>query len=178
LWPDVVDNLASAVRAGLSLPEAVAQLAQRGPAQLQEPFRIFSEDYRATGRFGECLDRLKNNLADPVADRMVESLRVAREVGGSDLGRLLRTLSQFLREDARTRAELETRQGWTVNAARLALAAPWAVLGLLALRPQTVAAYDTASGVLVLLVGGGVSLLAYRLMLRIARLPDEERVLR
>ena len=178
LWPDVVDNLASAVRAGMSLPEAVGQIAVRGPEQLREPFKAFAEDYRASGRFGDCLDRLKSSLADPVADRIIESLRVAREVGGTDLGRLLRTLSQFLREDARTRAELETRQGWTVNAARLALCAPWAVLGMLALRPETVVAYNSASGVLVLAVGGGVSLLAYRVMLRIARLPDEERVLR
>jgi len=178
LWPDVVDNLASAVRAGMSLPEAVAQVSVRGPEQLRPLFREFAEDYRATGRFGESLDRLKAALADPVADRIVESLRVAREVGGTDLGRLLRTLSQFLREDARTRAELETRQGWTVNAARLALCAPWAVLGLLALRPETVVAYNTATGVAVLAVGGGISLLAYRVMLRIARLPVEERVLR
>ncbi|HEU5034540.1 MAG TPA: type II secretion system F family protein [Mycobacteriales bacterium] len=178
LWPDVVDNLASAIRAGLSLPEALAQLGSRGPEPLREPFHRFGEDYRATGRFGECLDRLKAALADPVADRIVESLRVAREVGGTDLGRLLRTLSQFLREDARTRAELETRQGWTISAARLALSAPWAVLALLALRPETVDAYDTAAGVAVLLIGGGVSLLAYRVMLRIARLPEEERVLR
>lgn len=178
LWPDVVDNLASAVRAGLSLPEAVSQLAQRGPEPLRPAFRRFAEDYRATGRFGECLDRLKASLADPVADRIVESLRVARDVGGTELGRLLRTLSQFLREDARTRAELQTRQGWTVNAARLALCAPWAVLALLALRPETVVAYNSATGLLVLFVGGGVSLFAYRLMLRIARLPEDERVLR
>lgn len=178
VWPDVVDNLASAVRAGMSLPEAVAQVAVRGPEQLREPFQAFAEDYRASGRFGDSLDRLKTSLADPVADRIIESLRVAREVGGTDLGRLLRTLSQFLREDARTRAELETRQGWTVNAARLALCAPWAVLGMLALRPETVVAYNSPTGVLVLAVGGGVSLLAYRVMLRIARLPDEERVLR
>jgi tight adherence protein B len=178
VWPDVVDNLASAFRAGMSLPEALSQLAVRGPEQLREPFHSFAEDYRATGRFGDCLDRLKSALADPVADRIVESLRVAREVGGTDLGRLLRTLSQFLREDARTRAELQTRQGWTVNAARLALCAPWVVLALLALRPETVVAYNSAIGVLVLLVGGGVSLLAYRVMLRIARLPEEERVLR
>jgi tight adherence protein B len=178
LWPDVVDNLASAVRAGMSLPEAVGQVAVRGPEPLRPAFRRFAQDYRSTGRFGPCLDRLKSTLADPVADRIVESLRVARDVGGSDLGRLLRTLSQFLRDDARTRAELETRQGWTVNAARLALVAPWAVLGLLALRPQTVAAYDTPAGILVLFVGGATSLAAYRVMLRIARLPEDRRVLR
>src|SRR5205823_4425629 len=154
------------------------QLGSRGPEPLRQPFRRFAEDYRATGRFDDGLDRLKARLADPVADRIVESLRVAREVGGTDLGRLLRTLSQFLREDARTRAELETRQGWTVNAARLALAAPWAVLGLLALRPEAVAAYDSATGLLVLAAGGGISVAAYRFMLRLARLPDEQRVLR
>lgn len=178
VWPEAVDNLASGVRAGLSLPEAVTQLGVRGPEQLRSAFRRFGEDYRATGRFGESIDTLKRNLADPVGDRVVESLRMAREVGGTDLGRLLRTLSAFLREDARTRAELETRQGWTVNAARLALAAPWMLLLLLSTRPGAVEAYDTAAGAVVLLVGGGVSFVAYRVMIRIARLPTERRVLR
>lgn len=178
LWPEVVDNLASGVRAGLSLPEALTQVGVRGPEELRRPFARFGEDYRATGRFYDCLDRLKASLADPVGDRIIESLRMAREVGGSDLGRLLRTLSAFLREDARTRAELETRQGWTVNAARLAVAAPWIVLALLSLRPEAVEAYNSAAGFMVLGIGGGVCLVAYRVMIRIGRLPEEERVLR
>ena len=178
LWPEVVDNLASGVRAGLSLPEALTQIGVRGPEELRRPFVRFGEDYRATGKFYDCLDRLKASLADPVGDRIVESLRMARQVGGSDLGRLLRTLSAFLREDARTRAELETRQGWTINAARLAVAAPWIVLGLLSLRPQAVDAYNSAAGVVVLGVGGGLCLVAYRVMVRIGRLPEEVRVLR
>jgi tight adherence protein B len=178
VWPEVVDNLASAVRAGLSLPEAVSALALRGPEQLRPAFQRFAVDYRATGRFATCLDRLKEALADPVGDRVCESLRMAREVGGTDLGRLLRTLSAFLREDARTRAELQTRQGWTINAARLAVAAPWLVLLLLATQSTTLAAYDSSGGALVLAVGGGVCFVAYRLMLRIGRLPEERRVLR
>lgn len=178
LWPEAVDNLASAVRAGLSLPEALAALGVRGPEPLRSPFRRFGEDYRASGRFNECLDRLKVALSDPVGDRVIEALRMAREVGGTDLGRLLRTLSQFLREDARTRAELETRQGWTVNAARLALAAPWLILLMLSTKPQAVAAYNQPAGAVVLLGGGAVSFLAYRIMIRIARLPTERRVLK
>jgi len=178
LWPEIVDNLASGVRAGLSLPEALTQVGLRGPAELRRPFQRFGEDYRATGRFYQCLDRLKAGLADPVGDRIVESLRMAREVGGTDLGRLLRTLSAFLREDARTRAELETRQGWTINAARLAVAAPWIVLALLSLRPEAVDAYNSAAGLVVLLIGGGLCLVAYRVMVRIGRMPEEERVLR
>jgi tight adherence protein B len=178
LWPDVVDNIGSAVRAGLALPEALSQLTIRGPEELRPAFASFAEDYRATGRFQDCLDRLKDRLSDPVADRLIESLRIAREVGGSDLGRLLRTLSVFLREDARTRSELETRQSWTINAARLAVAAPWIVLAMLSTRPDAVQAYSRPTGVLVLLVGGALSLVAYRLMVRIGRLPDERRVLR
>ncbi len=178
VWPEAVDNLASGVRAGLSLPEGLTQLGVRWPEQLRSAFRRFGEDYRATGRFSESLDRLKENLSDPVGDRVVEALRMAREVGGTDLGRLLRTLSAFLREDARTRSELETRQGWTVNAARLALCAPWVLLLLLSTQPSAVKAYGQPAGALVLLVGGGVSFVAYRVMLRIARLPTERRVLR
>jgi tight adherence protein B len=178
VWPEVVDNLTSGVRAGLSLPEALAQLAERGPAPLRPAFRAFALDYRATGRFSESLDALKARLADPVADRICEALRITREVGGSDLGRLLRSLSAFLREDARTRSELEARQSWTVYAARLAVAAPWLVLGLLATRPESVAAYARPSGALVLAAGAAICAASYLAMVRIGRLPEERRVLR
>lgn len=178
LWPEAVDNLASAVRAGMSLPEGLSALAQRGPAELRPPFARFSAAYRATGRFGAALDGLKDDLADPVGDRVCETVRVAREVGGSDLGTVLRTLSELLRSDARTRSELETRQGWVVNAARLAVAAPWAVLLLLGTQSATLRAYDTPGGTLLLAVGAAVCLIAYRMMLHLGRLPEDRRVLR
>lgn len=177
VWPEAVDNLASAVRAGLSLPEALGALARRGPEPLRPHFEAFALDYQVSGRFGDALDRLKSRLADPVGDQVVEALRVAREVGGGDLGRLLRELSGFLRDDARTRAELESRQSWTVNGARLAVAAPWLVLLLLCLQPDVIHRYSTPAGVLVL-VGGVVGcVVAYALMIRIGRLPTDKRVL-
>lgn len=177
-WPEAVDNLASGIRAGLSLPEALAKLGDRGPERLRPAFASFARDFRATGRFEDCLDALKARLADPVADRIVESLRVTREVGGSDLGRVLRTLSAFLREDAHTRGELEARQSWTVNAARLAVVAPWVVLVLLSTREEAAAAYNSPAGVTVLALGGLSTVFAYRLMVRVGRLPVEVRVMR
>ena len=78
----------------------------------------------------------------------------------------------------RTRAELEARQSWTVNAARLAASAPWVVLAFLSMRPESVRAYATGVGGLVLLSGAALTVVAYRLMVRIGRLPAEERVLR
>ncbi len=176
-WPDAVDDLASAVRAGMSLPDAVAALADRGPEALRPSFARFGADHRVTGSFGTCLDRLKADLSDPVGDRVVEALRLARDVGGTDLGRLLRTLSAVLREDARTRSELEARQGWAVNAARLAVGAPWATLAFLSMRPGSLAAYNSSGGLVVLAIAAGTSALAYVVMRRIGQLPMDERVL-
>jgi tight adherence protein B len=177
VWPEAVDNLASAVRAGLSLPEALTGLGVRGPEPLRDAFVQFGLDYQVTGRFSDCLDRLKERLADPVGDRVVEGLRIAREVGGGDLGRLLRNLSGYLRDDARTRSELESRQAWTVNGARLAVAAPWLVLLLMCFQSQVIERYSSPAGVLLLASGAAACVLAYRLMMRIGRLPTERRIL-
>jgi tight adherence protein B len=176
-WPDAVDMLGSAVRAGMSLPEAVIDLGVRGPEALRPAFRSFAADYRASGSFALALDGLKQSLGDPVADRVIVSLGIAREVGGSDLGRVLGTLSDFLRQDARARGEIEARQSWTVNAARVAVAAPWITLLLLCTRPETVAAYSTAMGAIIILGSAALSVVAYRVMTAIGKLPDEPRVL-
>ncbi|MDN4160297.1 type II secretion system F family protein [Nocardioides abyssi] len=177
VWPEAVDHLTSAVRAGMSLPDALAALGTRGPEPLQPAFADFALDYQVTGRFGECLDRLKERLADPVGDRVVEGLRVAREVGGGELGRLLRNLSGYLRDDLRTRSELEARQAWTVNGARLAVAAPWLVLLFMSFQSEVIRRYASPGGVVVLVVGAATCAVAYRLMMRIGRLPTEGRIL-
>lgn len=178
VWPEAVDDLASAVRAGMSLPDAVAALAVRGPDPLRPAFSEFALDYQVSGRFGDCLDRLKERLADPVGDRVVEGLRIAREVGGGELGRLLRNLSTYLREDLRTRSELEARQAWAVNGARVAAAAPWVVLLVMSTQPSVIARYQSTGGAIVLAVGAASCAVAYRLMLRLGRLPVERRILR
>ncbi|WP_062387282.1 type II secretion system F family protein [Demequina iriomotensis] len=177
-WPEAVDTLLSGIRAGLALPEAVAALGERGPEPLRPAFAGFAEEYRASGAFGPSLDALKAQLADPVADRIVEAVRLARDVGGTEVGAVLRSLAQFLRDDARTRGELEARQGWTVSAARLAVAAPWLLLAMLATRPGGLAAFDSPAGVAVLLGGAAACAGAYRLMRVFGRLPVEARVLR
>lgn len=170
-WPEAIDTLVSGVRAGLPLPEAVADLARCGPPALRPAFAAFRSDYQASGSFAEACAALRDRMADPVADRVLAVLAIAREVGGHDVGRVLRTLSTIVRDDARSRGEIEARQSWTVNAARVAAAAPWLTLGLLALRPETAAAYASVGGAVVLVAAACASVLAYALMLRIARLP-------
>jgi tight adherence protein B len=177
LWPYVVDDLASGIRAGLALPEAVAAVAERGPMSLRPAFAAFVGQYRTSGSFATSLDRLAAELTDPIADRFIAALRLARDVGGTELGRLLRGLGQALRDDARARGEIEARQSWTVNGARLAVAAPWIVLLLLATRTNSIRVYDRPGGLVVLAVGAVLSAVAYLLMRRIGRLPQERRTL-
>jgi len=175
VWPDVVDQLVSAVRSGLALPDGLATLSRSGPAATREPFRQFETEYRLTGNFSLCLDDLKPRLADPVADRILETLRMSREVGGSELTTVLRNLSAYLRQEAAVRAELEARQSWVMNAAKLGVAAPWVVLLLLATRPEAAAAYNSSGGVALIIGGLVVSIAAYRVMIGIGRLPEERR---
>lgn len=80
-WPDAVDGLVSAVRAGMSLPTAVCELGEKGPLPLRAAFARCGSEYLATGSFNAALDVLQQDLADPVADRVVAALRIAREVG-------------------------------------------------------------------------------------------------
>ncbi|MDN5559154.1 MAG: type II secretion system F family protein [Ruaniaceae bacterium] len=178
LWPDALDDLLSSVRAGMSLPEALSGLSERGPHNLREPFRAFALDYQVSARFDDSLDRLKDRLADPVADRIAEALRLTRDVGGRDLGVTLRTLAAMLRDEQRTRGELAARQSWTINAARLAVVAPWLVLAMISLRSEAAQAFNTPVGTVVLLAGASACACAYWLMLRLGALPHERRVWR
>jgi tight adherence protein B len=174
-WPDTVDHLIASVRSGLGLPDAVAQLAENGPESLRDDFGVFVRRYRATGSFAVAVDEVKERLADPVADRLFETLRMAREVGGTQLVPVLRAFAEHLRESQAVRHEAEARQGWVVNAARLGAVAPWLVLMLLVSRPEAAAAYNTPGGAVVILAGLGVTVLAYRLMLTLGRIPEEGR---
>lgn len=57
----------------------------------------------------------------------------------------------------------------------LGVVAPWIILILLSMRPEGADAYASAQGVVVILGGAAVSVLAYRLMLRVGRLSEPRR---
>ena len=174
-WPDLVDHLVSALRAGRPLAESVGSLAAVGSSETREPFLLFEREVRASGSVSPALDALKHRLADPVGDRLVETLRMARDVGGTELPTVLRSLAASLRAELAVRGEAEARQSWVVGAARLGVCAPWVVLLLLSSRPEAASAYNSPLGLLVLGIGLGVTVVAYRLMVALGRLPEERR---
>ena len=172
---DATDAMGSGVRAGTALPQVLCDLADEGPVPVRFAFEAFSRDYSANGRFELALDTMKETVADPVADRIVEALRFARSVGGADLTRLLQDLASLLREDARVRGELEARQSWTVGAARLGLAAPWVVLLLLSGGGASAHVWNSPGGIAVLCSGAGICVIAYLIMKAMGRLSTDPR---
>ena len=175
-WPDAITALIASVRAGVSLAEACAGLADSGPEHLRPGFEAFRRSYRSRGSFQTALGELRRISSDPIADRVAAALSIAHDVGGSDLVRTLRALGDFTRDDLRIRREIQARWSWTVTAARVAAAAPWLVLLMMATRPEAARAYNSTAGAVVVLGGAIATLVGYRLMLRAARLPDHRRL--
>jgi tight adherence protein B len=177
VWPDVVDDLASAIRAGLSLPQAIIELCNSGPEILRPTFKLCRDQYQATGDFRAGLNLIANNLKDPQADKFVASIQIAHEVGGADLGVLLRTLSEVMREEIILRGEIIARQSWTVNGAKLAVAAPWVTALVLSTRDTAANVYLSTNGIRMLTICAFISVFAYIAMMKIAKLPAEKRLL-
>lgn len=169
-WPAFLDDVTSAVRAGLGLPEALIRAGTS--SGFADQWDVFETTYRRTSDFDAALRALQHGLADPVFDQVAQTFIVTRTVGGTQLTTVLRSLTGFVRDDLHLRGELEARQSWTVNSARMAVAAPWVVLLMLASRPSTIAAYSNLNGALLLAGVAAASAIAYAAMLRIARLPE------
>lgn len=175
-WPNAIDDLLSAVRAGVPLPEAMCTAATAGPEPLQPGFAAFARSWRLGRSFPESLLALQRECSDADADRVVVSLSLVMAAGGRNVGRVLATQSDFLRTDLRMRGEIESRQSWTVNAARVAVAAPWLAVGALSVRGEAAAAYASGIGAAVLAVTAIVGAGAYVAMTRIGALPEPRRL--
>ena len=175
VWPDVVDTLIAAIRSGATIPEAIVSLSTSPYSHVSGPAREFAVEYQASGNSDMALTRLKQRWGDSAGDRIVETLRLAREVGSSATTMVLSTLSSQLRADSALRQEIQARQSWVFVAARIGVIAPWLVLIMLSLRPEAAHAYNSRLGIVVVLVGALVSLIAYRLMLSIGALRPSTR---
>jgi tight adherence protein B len=175
MWPGVVDHIRQAVRSGAGVAESLRLTAERVPEELQAHFGTFTADLERGFLLDQALTNLKANLANPIADRIIEALRMAHEVGGRELPTVLESLQSSVRADISVREEALAKQSWIRAASKLGVSAPWLVLLVISGRPETLTAYSSAAGSALLLAGAAASVLAYRMMARLGRLPEDER---
>lgn len=175
-WPDAVDMIRSGLRSGQSLPDAVLEVAERGPVSIRVHFAVFAQHYQAGGGFEAAVIAMQAATNHAIADRVCVTLLMGAQQGGREVPRMITTLSQFLREDRRLRGEIEGRQSWTVAAARIAVAAPWVALLLLSTRGNAAQAYASPAGSVLIAATAVLSVLAYLAMRQIAKLPGPVRI--
>jgi len=131
---------------------------------------------RTHGDFNKAIFDLKLQCGQHSSDQIFEAISISKELGGSELLNILRTVGTFLRQDLALRREIEVKHGWIKNSAHLSAAAPWLLLLLLSTQPATARAFSTPTGVLILLAGLVMTAIAYIWMNRLGRLPVLPRV--
>jgi tight adherence protein B len=175
-WPDALREVIAAVVSGRSLPHAVTALGEFGPDPLREVFADFRILMRVFGFVG-ALEQVKERLADPTSDRVVEVLIVAHEQGGAIVRDVLEDLVVATTKDLKVLDEIDTEGLEMRINARAVLVLPWAVLVALTLRPGPFRDfYQSTAGVLVLLGAGALSVLGATWLGRLGRQPAEPRV--
>jgi tight adherence protein B len=124
-WPRLIEEVRlRATTLGRSLPQALCDVGDRAPAELQPAFAAAQREWLLSVDFARTLDVLKDRLADATADATCETLLVAHEVGGTDLGPRLQALAADRHADAEARKEARARQSGVRLARRFVLVVP------------------------------------------------------
>jgi len=174
-WPGVIDHIRSGIRSGSDVAGSLLALPDTLPPEIVDGIRDFAANIRSGMSVDVALTELGRHLADPVGDRIIEVLRMAHAVGGTDLPDVLRSLQASVRDDIAVREDAHAKQSWIRSAAVLAVSAPWVVLVVISSRGDTVAAYQSLEGTFLLLVGAVVSMVAFHMMRAIGSLPSASR---
>ncbi|MDX1469131.1 MAG: hypothetical protein R3258_07295 [Acidimicrobiia bacterium] len=175
-WPDGLRDIISSVRSGASLPSAIEDVASFGPQPLREAFQGFGVYARGLGVV-RALEMVKEDLADPTSDRVIEVLILAYERGGSVVPEILADLAEATTKDLWTLEQVKSEALEQKINSRVVFVLPWLVL--VAMTSQSGAFrefYSTPVGVAVVALGGALSLFGMAVATRLGRRPSEPRV--
>lgn len=176
-WPDGIRDILAHVSSGATLARAIEALATGGPAPLQLAFSRFPLQARMFGLVS-ALEIVKEELADPTSDKVIEVMILAHEYGGGLVQDVLRDLVDTITDDLRVLEEIRTAGLEQRIEGVLVVVVPWAVLVFLATVPDDYRAfYRTGTGQGVVVIGAVWSLVGLVLMRVIARDRGEGRVL-
>jgi tight adherence protein B len=175
-WPDALRSVLAAVGAGRSPHEALVELARSGPTPLRPVFTRYAGLALHVGET-RALAAVRDELADPVADRVFEVLAVAVESGARVAITILREVADSTSADIHLAERLDTAQAEQRITARVALVVPFLALVVLCSRPGPIRDYyASADGVPVILAGTALSMAGALVVRRLGRLPEEPRV--
>ena len=178
-WPRMIEEVRLLTGSvGLSIPQALLDVGRRGPEPLRPAFAAAEREWRITTDFARATGVLSEQLADPTADVVCETLLVAHQVGGADLEARLVALAEDRADDLRHRKDARAAQAGVRFARRFVLAVPlgMALCGLSIGTGRR--AYGTGIGQVLVVFGIAVVAACWAWAGLLLRLPSEERVFR
>ena len=176
-WPRLIEEIRlQAVSLGRPIPEALLSVGLKGPEEMLPAFRAAHREWLISTDFDRCLSVLKEQLADPTADAVCETLLIAHEVGGTDVDRRLRALIDDRVQDLQGRKDAKAKQAGAKFARLFVLVVPvgMAVVGLAIGDGRE--AYATALAQLMILGAFALMALCWVWAGYLMRLPEEDRV--
>lgn len=123
------------------------------------------------------LELVREDLADPGSDRVIEVLILAHERGGAAVPEILLDLTQAATKDLWTAEEVKTEALEQKINSRVVFILPWVVLIAMTARPGPFRDfYATNAGLAVVALGGVLSLVGILVASRLGASPTEPRV--
>lgn len=175
-WPDGLRELVGNIQSNMSLQGALIEMARSGPDVLREAFARFPT-LSSTYGVVPALEIIREELADPTSDRVLEVLILAHERGGGIVTQILADLALATTSDLRVLSEIETNALEQKINARAVFALPWLVLVALTLLNEMFREfYQSTAGTLVVCLGAAISLVGMVWIARLGREPVEGRV--
>ena len=129
-FPDALDLMTNALRAGYSLQAAMEFVGRESPAPLRAEFLRFYDEQRLGVDVRTALLAMQERIGTEEARLFVTSLILQRETGGN-LVELLSNISNLIRERLKFQANLETLTAEPKMSARVLAAMPFVMFAVI-----------------------------------------------
>jgi tight adherence protein B len=176
-WPRLIEEIRlQTVSLGRPVPEALLSVGLRGPEEMHAAFLAARREWLISTDFDRTLRVLKENLADPTADAVCETLLIAHEVGGTDVDRRLRALIDDRIQDLHGRKDAKAKQAGARFARLFVLIVPvgMAIVGMAIGDGRR--AYASTFAQLLILAAFSLIAVCWIWAGHLMKLPEEERV--
>ncbi len=175
-WPDALRTLIAGISSSQSLHQSLRSLGTGGPVPLRPVFQKYARLTQALDQ-RSALEVIKEDLADPMSDRIIEILIAATEAGPGVVLDILRDLADSTTRDLQLREHIETMQTEQKLNARIVFVMPYLLLIMMVMASEEIKDfYRTPAGVFIIVLGTLILSAGMLFIQKLGVIPMEQRV--